>query len=253
MKILYRGKYTPKSKELFDFVSEKYPDYITEENPDIILVAGGDGTMLRSIHNLGYLNVPFFGIGLGTLNFLMNNIANLEKFFFDIKNIDFEFVSARSLQVSVERNSNIIFSSFATNDIMLGNGIMDNHHFIINSTDHSFKNTVVNGQSIIVSTAIGSTAISYNNDMNVIPSLNLDLLAFSTVLSKKDQAIKKFIRGNQEIEITIHSKRQECLLFVDGDAKVFNLKERDKILLTQGKEIKFAFINYDDFELKRLS
>lgn len=253
MRILYRGNYTPKSKELFDFVSREYPEYITEENPELILVAGGDGTMLRSIHHLGHLNVPFFGIGLGTLNFLMNDIYQLDNFFKNIQNIKFEVVKANSLQVSVSRDDDIVFSSFATNDIMLGNGIMDYHNFLINSTDHSFKNTVVNGQSIIVSTAIGSTAISYNNDMNVIPSLNLDLLAFSTVLSKKDEAIKKFVRGNQEIYIDIYSKRQECLLFVDGDSKVFHLKENDKVILTRGKEIRFAFINYDDFELKRLS
>ena len=253
MNILYRGKYTPKSKELFDYISENYPKFISEENPDLILVAGGDGTMLSSIQRFKDLNVPFFGIGLGTLNFLMNDIENIKSFLKNLEKFHFDVVEARTMKVDVVRNNESVFSSFATNEIMLGNGIMDYHHFVVNSTDHTFNNTIVNGQSIIVSTSIGSTAISYNNDMQVIPSLNLDLLAFSTVLANKSEEIKKFIRASQDIEIKINTEREECLLFIDGKANIFQLERNDRVILSKGEHIQFAFINYDEFELKRLS
>ena len=253
MNILYRGKYTPKSKELFDYISEKYPQFISEKKPDLILVAGGDGTMLSSIQKFKDLNVPFFGIGLGTLNFLMNDIENIHSFLKNFETLNFDVVKAKTMKVEVIRNNDVVFSSFATNEIMLGNGIMDYHHFVVNSTDHSFNNTNISGQSIIVSTSIGSTAISYNNDMQVIPSLNLDLLAFSTVLANKSEKIKKFVRGSQDIEINIGTEREECLLFIDGKANVFHLEQYDKVILSSGEDIQFAFIDYDAFELKRLS
>src|SRR5262249_30853452 len=41
-------------------------------DPELILVLGGDGTMLRAIWEHWRLRLPFFGINLGHLGFLMN-------------------------------------------------------------------------------------------------------------------------------------------------------------------------------------
>ena len=49
---------------------------------DLILVLGGDGTMIGSIRNLYSLNVPFLGINSGTVGFLtdlsLSKIDNLK-------------------------------------------------------------------------------------------------------------------------------------------------------------------------------
>jgi len=253
MKIKYIGNHTEKSKELYKYIFENHPKYISEKNPDLIIVAGGDGSMLHAIKDYSYLNVPFFGIGMGTLDFLMNEISNPKKLMKTIINKDLDIVYSRSMSVRVKRDNKIIYSGLSTNDIMLGNGIMDYHKFNINTEDHSFNDYLINGQSLIVSTAIGSTAISYNNGAAVIPSLDWDLFAFSSVLSEKSKQFNKFIRSNQEISIDILSERQDCKLFVDGMASIIKLNKNDKVILRRGKKIKFAFLNYEEFELKRLS
>jgi NAD+ kinase len=49
-----------------DSLSEK----IYETNSDLVLVIGGDGTMISTIRNLLNLKIPFLGINIGRLGFL---------------------------------------------------------------------------------------------------------------------------------------------------------------------------------------
>ncbi|KKR86322.1 MAG: inorganic polyphosphate/ATP-NAD kinase [Candidatus Uhrbacteria bacterium GW2011_GWF2_41_16] len=50
---------------------------VNEEHPNLIVTLGGDGTMLRAIHKYWRLRVPFFGINLGHVGFLLNNIRDI--------------------------------------------------------------------------------------------------------------------------------------------------------------------------------
>lgn len=40
---------------------------------DLIIVLGGDGFMLHSLHNFMHLNIPIYGINCGTVGFLLNH------------------------------------------------------------------------------------------------------------------------------------------------------------------------------------
>lgn len=44
--------------------------YPTKQRPDVIIVVGGDGTMLSAIRSHGSKGIPFIGINTGTLGFL---------------------------------------------------------------------------------------------------------------------------------------------------------------------------------------
>ena len=47
---------------------------------ELILVLGGDGTMIGSIRNLHSLNIPFLGINSGTVGFLTDlSLSKIEK------------------------------------------------------------------------------------------------------------------------------------------------------------------------------
>ena len=58
---------------------KKLHTYCNVEDADVIMVAGGDGELLHNIHRYMHLNIPFYGVNLGSLGFLMNPL--------DIKNI----------------------------------------------------------------------------------------------------------------------------------------------------------------------
>ena len=67
---------TKVAKELYNYFTPTPP-----ETSDLIIVIGGDGSMLHALHHYMDLNIPFYGINSGSVGFLMNNfhIQNFSK------------------------------------------------------------------------------------------------------------------------------------------------------------------------------
>ncbi|MFK7974155.1 MAG: NAD kinase [Rickettsiaceae bacterium] len=42
------------------------------EQADVIIVIGGDGSLLHALHKYMHLNIPFYGINVGSVGFMMN-------------------------------------------------------------------------------------------------------------------------------------------------------------------------------------
>ena len=58
---------------------EKYINSYHQADPsiaDVIIPIGGDGILLKSLHDFNKLNKPFFGINYGSVGFLMNSASN---------------------------------------------------------------------------------------------------------------------------------------------------------------------------------
>ena len=66
--LIVTDEWNKKSQEM----RKKLPKENTED-PNIILVVGGDGTMLRAIRKLWRKRLPFYGINTGHLGFLLNS------------------------------------------------------------------------------------------------------------------------------------------------------------------------------------
>ena len=48
------------------------------EKADVIIPIGGDGFLLKSLHDLKKFNKPFYGINYGSIGFLMNSESDEE-------------------------------------------------------------------------------------------------------------------------------------------------------------------------------
>ena len=53
-------------KKIYNFVSPK--------NADVIVTLGGDGTMLKSLHNFLHLNKPIYGMNRGHIGFFDESV-----------------------------------------------------------------------------------------------------------------------------------------------------------------------------------
>ena len=65
---LFYDERNPKAVEW----AKRFAPYEVKENPNCILVIGGDGTMLHAIQQHWRQRVPFFGVNAGHLGFLLN-------------------------------------------------------------------------------------------------------------------------------------------------------------------------------------
>jgi len=75
MKYHFLSSNNPEAKNTEKKLTELFGQNSVED-ADYIIPIGGDGLLLKSLHNFNKLNKPFFGINFGSIGFLMNNLSN---------------------------------------------------------------------------------------------------------------------------------------------------------------------------------
>lgn len=166
------------------------------ENTDLILTAGGDGTILRASQIALQKQIPITGINMGKLGFLTEIKANeaLAKIpeLLEGKGWIDERTMLEAELIPAESTSRPLSSLFALNDVVVARGsIARLIHIQVSIDDIPLTNYRADG--VILATATGSTGYSLSaggpiifpqsSDMllvPIVPHLNLD---YSLVLS----------------------------------------------------------------------
>ncbi|MDO5293112.1 MAG: NAD(+)/NADH kinase [bacterium] len=114
------------AKEASNHVNE-YDPYIdadaVDDDTDVALVLGGDGTIIQAANDLVYKNIPLLGINLGTLGFMAeveqgNMIPVFEKLFKDEYTIN-KRMMLRGNVLHYNTDSTIGYDGHALNDIVI--------------------------------------------------------------------------------------------------------------------------------------
>ncbi len=126
----------------------------------LLLVLGGDGTMLRVIHELGTHLPPLLGINIGSLGFLTTaSSENIEETVNGILDGTFN-LSTRTLLGATLISGNSEKQRFhALNDCVLSRGVSPNLARIELRVEGLFL-TEYNADGVIIATPTGSTAYS---------------------------------------------------------------------------------------------
>ena len=200
---------------------------------DLILVLGGDGTMIGSIRSLYDLKIPFLGINLGTVGFLTdlskNKVEGLNEIlkgnYIEEDRPVFETFSD-NLKKEIFLNEVVIHSGSVTKMLELELSIQD--QVIYN----------IRADGLIISTSTGSTAYSYSGGGPII-SPKLDALSLLPMFSHSSSSHSLLLSSKEEIQVKILSKNLSSIqVFVDGKKnlkykkdglKVFNTKKTFKL------------------------
>lgn len=238
-KIQYRKSPDRRAIDFNKFIEDIFPHFLAEQNPDIVLVAGGDGSLHHATkHNVNF-NGIYFGKGLGTLNFLMNSFDDDIEVLRNIENEILKLDIIETLTLDVYINDAYVCNS--ANDVVLGESINSYLSFEISTEDKMFNNFKLKGTGICISTPLGSTAFNYNNGGSI---LDLDGNEISITGAVCNKHLNDVIKSQK---IYIKSKSQ---LYIDG-VHMYSLKENDELVLITSKKIKIGFINQEDFHKRR--
>lgn len=148
----------PRNEEARQIASRFPPSH---DDPELIVVIGGDGTMLRAIREHWRRRAPFYGINAGHLGFLLNDVP-ASTF------VDEEFLLEHVplLHVETETSDGVRHASLAFNDVWVERA----------TGQTAWIEVLVNGQQrlarlvadgALVATAAGST--SYARAMGATP------------------------------------------------------------------------------------
>ena len=175
MKFHFLSSDNPQAKEAKKRLIEKYGQN-TAENSDYIIPIGGDGLLLKSLHNLNKLNKPFFGINFGSIGFLMNNIID--------KDLNDKVSSSKKsyfkpLKMKATSVDNEIFEAYAYNEVSLMRQTHLASKIKIKINDQiKMKELICDG--VLVSTSAGSTAYNLSAHGSILP-LDSNILALTPI------------------------------------------------------------------------
>ena len=165
---------------------------------DLILVIGGDGTMIGSIRNLYEFSIPFLGVNIGRVGFLTD---------IDPKNLSMLSSVLKGGYTTEKRPIYQAFSSERKEDIFINEVVIHSGSITkmidieLSSSAKSFYRLKADG--IILSSSTGSTAYSYSgggpiihpevNALSLLPMFSHSSSSHSLVLPDKDKYKVKII------------------------------------------------------------
>ena len=128
-------------------------------NADVVVCFGGDGTILHMAKAATRKNVPVLGVNIGTMGFM----AELESSELDmlklLKDDKYALDHRMMLDVTVQRDRDIIFHDIGLNDCVITKGsIARTAHLSVKCDGVHAMNC--DGDGIIIATPTGSTAYS---------------------------------------------------------------------------------------------
>jgi NAD kinase len=249
LKVKYLYSKDLRAKAINDLISDRFPGFLIEKKPDLVLVAGGDGAILHAIQKWNHLQVPFLGYAAGTLNFLMNKIDDLPGYLNKLLNdqILIHTLETTSIKVELITGEKSKKIGQAINEVVLGTGIMGYHHFELSAADYSFDKFEIKGSAISVATDLGSTGYNFNSGGPVIP-IGCQLWSINGVVCNR---FLNDIIHIQKLEIRNLIERSSPDIFLDGINKKIKLHQNSVLVLTPGEKIKIAFDNKENFLKKR--
>ncbi|NRB40562.1 MAG: NAD(+) kinase [Pseudomonadales bacterium] len=169
---------------------------------DLVIVVGGDGSMLGAARELAKHNVPVLGVNRGGLGFLTDiSPLEIEEKLTEVLQGKYVVEQRFLLDTLVKRDGEIIGKGSAFNDIVVSSGeaarMIEFETYVEGQFVHSQRS-----DGMIVSTPTGSTAYSLSGGGPIMhPSL--DALALVPMFPHSLSSRPIVVNGNSEIKLVI--------------------------------------------------
>lgn len=188
------------------------PEWGTAE---LMIVLGGDGTLIRGVQKAAPFGIPVLGINTGHLGFL-TALENSESFdhLSQILSGDFTVEERMMLQACVEREGQRLCEMTALNDAVISKGPRARMvHLEILVGETQVARYPADG--VIVATPTGSTAYSLSAGGPIVEP-TVDCLLVTPICPHTISTRAMVLGGNEEISIRVVESPGEVGLSADG-------------------------------------
>jgi NAD+ kinase len=196
---------------------------------DVIVVLGGDGTLLSVARAVGDLGVPLLGVNLGGLGFLTATTLDEMYPVLDAYLAGQMVVEERMmLEASVRRRDRVVAEVLALNDAVIMKAAMSRIiDFVVAVDGESAR-----ADGLIIATPTGSTAYSLSAGGPIlVPTMDAVVLTPICAHTLTNRPI--VLPGTQRIDVTLVTN-QEVMLTVDGQVGV-GLREHDTVQVRRAR------------------
>ena len=215
---------------------------------DIIIPIGGDGILLKSLHDFNELDKPFFGINYGSVGFLMNSANNIDLNAV-IKNS--KSTDLKPLKMTAIDEDNKIYDSIAYNEVSLMRQSHQASKFQIKINDTTRMNELI-CDGVLVSTSAGSTAYNLSAHGSILP-LDSKLLALTPISAFRPRRWRGALLSEKNIiKVKVINFKDRKVSVTADNIEFRNIKEVT-IKSSQDKNCKILFDNNHSIEDKILN
>ncbi|HEX7342556.1 MAG TPA: NAD kinase [Rhodanobacteraceae bacterium] len=165
----------PAAREAAELLTQRY-DSIPVETADVIVALGGDGFMLRTLHDHLDLDVPVYGMKLGRIGFLMNQHSPDD---LPARIARAHPATLRPLEMHVTTASGEEHTALAFNEVSLLRQSNQAAHIGV-SLNGLVKLDALICDGVLVSTPAGSTAYNLSAHGPILP-LDANVLALTPI------------------------------------------------------------------------
>ena len=196
-------------------------------NCDLLVVVGGDGSILSVARDLAHTNIPVLGVNRGGLGFLADiSPDQIEPRVEAVLQGKHRTENRFLLHVEVERNGELVHESPALNDVVVSAQTL----FKMMEFRLSVNGEFVYDQrsdGLLVSSPTGSTAYSLSAGGPIMHP-DLDAIAIIPMFPHTLTARPIVVSANSQITVTISANEPGTKLSSDSQVE-FNLKASDQV------------------------
>jgi len=200
---------------------------------DLILVLGGDGTMIATGRMLGESQVPVLGVNYGGLGYLAE--FPIEELFPALDAIlAGQYTVQQRLMLSVElwRGEELVTHNRVLNDVVVNKSALARIVEIEAYLNEQFVN-LFRADGLIVATPTGSTAYNLSAGGPIIfPSMNAMVITPICPFTLSNRPI--VVPDDSVIEVRLITEKEEVALTLDGQVGV-SLQAHDRVIIRKSK------------------
>ena len=214
------------------------------EGLELLIVLGGDGTLLSAARLAYGYNVPILGVNIGNLGFMTaTDIHGLEESLLKIEEGRYSIEDRMMLETTLDcAEGKRTFH--ALNDVVVHKGALGNIiHFEL-YVDQDFANSY-RGDGIIITTPTGSTAYNLSAGGSIMYP-TVEAIGVTSICPHTFGIRNLILSSSQKITIKVGKSNEEYFLSMDGQ---INLRLTDDAVITTKKaEHPCKILRLDDYD-----
>ncbi len=200
---------------------------------DLIVVLGGDGTLLSVARLMQHRAVPILGVNMGGLGFL--TAVTVDELFPMMEHVfrgDAQLDQRMMLHVSLRRGQEILAEYHVLNDAVINKGVLS-RIIDLETTVDDLELCVYKADGLILTTPTGSTAYSLSAGGPIVhPSVGVIVLSPICPHTLTNRPI--VLPDSAVIRVTVRSPDEDVVLTVDGQEGIA-LRSDDVVEVRKGR------------------
>ena len=227
-------------------VKNRKPSLDFKKDYDVIIVFGGDGTLLRTLQFMKHFETAVLPINMGRLGFFAEKVGkDYKKICEKVLSGKYNVESRMMLRCTVMRGDRRAFSKRALNEVTMARDALA-RMVSLKTTVDDLKLTTYVADGLIVSSPTGSTGYSLSSGGPVV-SPHVDGIILTPISPHSFTQKPIILPHTSKLKIQMSTSQDRVYLTMDGQSG-YNLKDTDVVKIKKSsKKLKLVRFNKNSY------